>query len=155
MLLDDVTKAVVKTVRKICEKYLDPTRLEEIARKAIEEAGERSVWAESISSLKTKLDAMTKRIDKIYADRLDGLLAEDDRLYKKLCDERQRLRDQLREAQSRSEHEGQDAAMARELAQRFIDEAPSREMLLALIDRIELTNDKQIIIKFRFSDMKD
>ena len=38
---------------------------------------------------------------------------------------------------------------------RFIDEAPSREMLLALIDRIELTNDKQIIIKFRFSDMKD
>ena len=114
MLLDDVTKAVVKTVRKICEKYLDPRRLEEIARKAIEEAGERSVLAESISSLKTKLDAMTKRIDKIYADRLDGLLAEDDfdRLYKKLCDERQRLRDQLREAQSRSEHEGQDAAMA-------------------------------------------
>lgn len=45
--------------------------------------------------------------------------------------------------------------MARELAQRFIGEAPSREMLLALIDRIELTDDKQIIIKFRFSDMKD
>ena len=157
MLLDDVTKAVVKTVRKICEKYLDPTPLEEIARKAIEEAGERSVLAENTSNLKIKLDATTKRIDKIYADRLDGLLAEDDfdRLYKKLCDERQRLRDQLREAQSRSEHEGQDAAMARELAQRFIDEAPSREMLLALIDRIELTDDKQIIIKFRFSDMKD
>ena len=157
MLLDDVTKAVVKTVRKICEKYLDPTPLEEIARKAIEEAGERSVLAENTSNLKIKLDATTKRIDKIYADRLDGLLSEDDfdRLYKKLCDERQRLRDQLREAQSRSEHEGQDAAMARELAQRFIDEAPSREMLLALIDRIELTDDKQIIIKFRFSDMKD
>ena len=52
MLLDDVTKAVVKTVRKICEKYLDPRRLEEIARKAIEEAGERSVLAENISSFK-------------------------------------------------------------------------------------------------------
>ena len=157
MLLDDVTKAAVKTVRKICEKYLDPTHLEEIARRAIEDGGERSALAESISSLKTKLDATTKRIDKIYADRLDGLLAEDDfdRLYKKLYDERQRLRDQLREAQSRSEHEGQDAAMARELAQRFIDEAPSREMLLDLIDRIELTDDKQIIIKFRFYDMKD
>lgn len=157
MLLDDVTKAVVKTVRKICEKYLDPRRLEEIARKAIEEAGERSVLAENTSNLKIKLDATTKRIDKIYADRLDGLLAEDDfdRLYKKLCDERQRLRDQLREAQSRSEHEGQDAAMARELAQRFIDEAPSREMLLALIDRIELTNDKCLIIKFRFAGMQN
>lgn len=156
MLLEDVTKAVVKTVRKICEKYLDPRRLEEIARKAIEEAGERSVWAESISSLKIKLDATTKRIDKIYADRLDGLLAEDDfdRLYKKLCDERQRLRDQLQEAQSKSERVSQDAAMARELAQRFIDEAPSREMLLALIDRVELTADKCIIIQFRFSDMQ-
>lgn len=41
-----------------------------------------------------------------------------------------------------------------ELAQRFIDETPSREMLLALIDRIELTNDKCLIIKFRFSDMQ-
>ena len=110
-----------------------------------------------MSKLKTKLDAMTKRIDKIYADRLDGLLAEDDfdRLYKKLCDERQHLRDQLREAQSRSEHVSQDAAMARELAQRFIDEAPNREVLLALVDRIELTADKRIIIKFRFAGMQN
>ncbi len=157
MVLDDVTETVIEMVRKICEKYLDPTHLEEIARRAIEDGGERSALAESISSLKTKLDAMTKRIDKIYADRLDGLLAEDDfdRLYKKLCDERQRLRDQLRETQSRSEHVDQDTAMSRELAQRFIDEAPSREMLLALIDRVELTADKHIIIKFRFAGMQN
>ena len=157
MLLDGVTEAVVNTVREICETYLDPRRMEEIATTLIDEDRERSVLTDNMSKLKTKLDAMTKRIDKIYADRLDGLLAEDDfdRLYKKLCDERQRLRDQLREAQSRSEHVSQDAAMARELAQRFIDEAPNREVLLALVDRIELTADKRIIIKFRFAGMQN
>lgn len=74
--------------------------MEEIATTLIDEDRERSVLTDNMSKLKTKLDAMTKRIDKIYADRLDGLLAEDDfeRLYKKLCDERQHLRDQLREA---------------------------------------------------------
>ena len=39
--------------------------------------------------------------------------------------------------------------------QRFVDSAfTSRELLVSLIDRIELTEDKQIIIKFRFRELE-
>ena len=43
---------------------------------------------------------------------------------------------------------------AGELVQRFLDQAgESRELLVSLIERVELTKDKEIIIKFRFAQM--
>ena len=44
---------------------------------------------------------------------------------------------------------------ARELVQRFITSAyASRELLVSLIERVELTEDKQIIVKFRFRELE-
>ena len=45
---------------------------------------------------------------------------------------------------------------AKELVQRFMDSAfASRELLVSLIDRIELTEEKQVIIKFRFAELDE
>ena len=45
---------------------------------------------------------------------------------------------------------------AEELVQRFMDSAfASRELLVSLIERVELTEDKQLIIKFRFQQLND
>ena len=45
---------------------------------------------------------------------------------------------------------------ARELVQRFIETAgESRELLVSLIERVELTEDKEIIIKFRFAQLDE
>ena len=42
---------------------------------------------------------------------------------------------------------------ARELVRRFIETAgESRELLVSLIERVELTEEKEIIIKFRFRE---
>ena len=41
------------------------------------------------------------------------------------------------------------------LVQQFLDSAyTSRELLVSLIERVELTEDKQIIIKFRFRELE-
>jgi hypothetical protein len=43
----------------------------------------------------------------------------------------------------------------REIVQRFLDSAfTSRELLVSLIERIEYTADRQIIIKFRFRELE-
>lgn len=43
----------------------------------------------------------------------------------------------------------------RELVQQFLNSAyTSRELLISLIERVELTEDKQIIIKFRFRELE-
>ena len=45
---------------------------------------------------------------------------------------------------------------ARELVERFIQTAgESRELLVSLIERVELTEDKEIIIKFRFAQLDE
>ena len=42
------------------------------------------------------------------------------------------------------------------LVQQFLDSAyTSRELLVSLIERVELTEDKQIIIKFRFAQLDE
>ena len=44
---------------------------------------------------------------------------------------------------------------ARELVERFIETAgESRELLVSLIERVELTEEKEIIIKFRFHELE-
>mgnify|MGYP007010518403 FL=1 len=41
------------------------------------------------------------------------------------------------------------------LVQQFLDSAyTSRELLVSLIERVELTEDKQIIIEFRFRELE-
>ena len=41
------------------------------------------------------------------------------------------------------------------MVQQFLDSAyASRELLVSLIEQVELTEDKQIIIKFRFRELE-
>ena len=47
------------------------------------------------------------------------------------------------------------ADLAKKLVERFLDTASTnRELLVSLIERIELTADKQIIIKFHFNQLE-
>ena len=45
--------------------------------------------------------------------------------------------------------------LAKKLVERFLETASTnRELLVSLIERVELTSDKQIIIKFRFRQLE-
>ena len=44
---------------------------------------------------------------------------------------------------------------SKELVQRFLDTAcANRELLVSLIERVELTEDREIIIRFRFAELQ-
>ena len=93
----------------------------------------------------------------MYMDRLSGLLAEADfeRIYRKVKLERSLLEEKRQELELRKKSPVRTEDRAKELVQRFVDSAfTSRELLVSLIDRIELTEDKQIIIKFRFRELE-
>ena len=86
-----------------------------------------------------------------------SLLAEADfeRIYRKVKLERSLLEEKRQELELRKKSPVRTEDRAKELVQRFVDSAfTSRELLVSLIDRIELTEDKQIIIKFRFRELE-
>lgn len=152
-----VTEAVLAKVREVCEAYLDPNKLQLIAADAVEKARKVENHEAEVQSIQNKIDSLTVNLDKMYMDRLTGLLAEADfeRIYQRVKMDRTSLEEKLKELESQKESPVSTEDRARELVQQFLDSAyTSRELLVSLIERVELTEDKQIIIKFRFRELE-
>ena len=152
-----VTDAVLVKVREVCEAYLNPAELLPIAEKAVGEAQKAESHEIELQALRSKIDSLTANLDQMYLDKLSGLLAEADfeRIYQRVKLERVGLEEKLKDLERQKASPIPRKNIAKELVQRFIDSAfTSRELLVSLIERVELTEDKQIIIKFRFREME-
>ena len=150
-----VTEAVIERTRKVCEAYLNPERLRPIAAAAVAASGRVDGREEELSALHARIDSMTAHLDRMYMDRLNGLLADVDfeRLYRRIKAERTALEEKLRELEAQKKTPVPIEDRARELVQQFLHCAfTSRELLVSLIERIELTESKEIIIRFRFRE---
>ncbi len=152
-----VTEAVLAKVHEVCQAYLDANELVPIAEEAARQAKLASSVETEIQSLQSKVETMTVNLDKMYMDKLAGILSESDfqRIYLKVKEERAAIELRLGDLQEQQKAPAKTEDIARELVQRFIDSAhASRELLVSLIERIELTEEKQIIIKFRFHELE-
>ena len=150
-----VTEAVIERTREVCEAYLNPERLRPIAAAAVAASGRADGREEELSALHARIDSMTAHLDRMYMDRLNGLLADVDfeRLYRRIKAERTALEEKLRELEAQKKNPVPIEDRARELVQQFLHCAfTSRELLVSLIERIELTESKEIIIRFRFRE---
>ena len=153
-----VTDAVVAKVREVCQAYLKPDQLLPVAREAVENAGKQSSLEAELQALQSKIDSLTVNLDRMYTDRLSGLLPEADfqRIFGRIKLEREQLEEKRQELELRQKSPVRSEDRARELVQRFIETAgESRELLVSLIERVELTEDKEIIIKFRFAQLDE
>ena len=153
-----VTDAVLAKVREVCEAYLNPTELLPVAEEAVSEADKAASTEVEIQSLRNRIDALTVNLDKMYMDKLSGILSEADfqRIYLKVKDDRAQLEEQLKVLEREKENPVPKEDRAKELVQRFLESVPTnRELLFSLIERVELSEDKQIFIKFRFRGLNE
>ena len=145
-------------MREVCEAYLNPKELLPIAQRAVEQAQKGNALETELQAVQSKIDSLTANLDKVYMDRLNGLLPEADfeRIYSKVKLERSLLDEKKQELELRRKSPVPAEDRAKELVQRFMDSAfASRELLVNLIDRIELTEEKRVIIKFRFTELDE
>ena len=148
-----VTDAVIAKAREVCEASLNPRELLPMAQEAVEQAQKENAPENEMQAIQNRIDSLTDNLDKMYMDRLSGLLAETDfeRIYQRVKMERAVLEDKLKAMEAQKECPVSTEDRARALVQKFMDSAfTSRELLVSLIQRVELTEEKQIIIKFRF-----
>ena len=150
-----VTDAVIAKVREVCEACLNPDDMLSVAQRAVEQARKRNASENERQAIQSKIDSLTANLDKMYMDRLTGLLAEADfeRIYQRIKVERSSLEEKLKGMEAQKESPADTKDRSKELVQRFITLAcTNRELLVSLIERVELTQDKQRIIKFRFRE---
>ena len=82
-------------------------------------------------------------------------LSEEDfqRIYQKVKTNRTVLEDRLKSLQEQAKQPVNTEEEANALVKQFLDSAlTSREVLVSLIERVELTEEKEIVIKFRFRE---
>lgn len=152
-----VTDAVLKKVRKVCQEYLQADELLPIAEQAVKEAHQTESLDSEITALKSKIESLTAHLDKMYMDKLGGILDDKDfeRIYQRVKTERTILEQKLSDLEQPDYSPAKQEDQAKALVQRFMDSAfTSRELLVSLIERVELTEDKQIIIRFRFRQLE-
>ena len=153
-----VTEAVLEKVREICGHYLHTDKLAPIAELAIKEKQQKADIVHEISGIQAKIESLTAHLDKMYMDKLSGLLDEKDfeRIYLRVKEERTALEQKLAQVEMPDYSPAKQAELAKALVKQFVEGAyQSKELLTSLIERVELTDDKQVLIHFRFKQLDE
>ena len=148
-----VTSAVIAQVLEVCQAYLSPKILMQTALEILDEFEKHSNISVELSDITVKISRFNAKIDQIYADRLNGLLHETDFL-RILCHTNHE-REQLEKKKNRMLFNEERKLSITDSAQKLIEDfigtaANNRELLVSLIERIELSEGRDITIKFRF-----
>lgn len=157
--VEDVSNAVIDEVRKVCQNYLnylDTQKLTEKAQKQIQ--AELRKQGRDITALKTKIESIRMKIDSAYDDKLSGNIDIQtfQRIYAKLRDEEAAARTKLTELENnKKDNLSFSEDKIRDLAKRFTEsENYTRELFVSLIERIELSENKELDIHFKFPELK-
>ena len=142
-----VTKAVKKALGQILQAWTDLSHLSQIAAQTLRAADSRES-AQQEQQIRDRLRILTEKLDRVYRDRLEGTLDQEDftRIYGRLCREREALRET--DAASGIIHAQEDPEA---LANWFWNDiCGNREFLFRVLERVELTEDKKVLLHFRF-----
>lgn len=153
--VEEVTCAVLEQVREIFKKQvdgLDLNEITEVVKKRLQT--EKTKQGRDVVDMKSRLELLQSKIDQSYDDRLSGTVDEDvfQRVYKKMKEEQAVLRTniQLLERSDCSEV-FLNSKKTKELVDQFLNtEEYRRELLVRLIERVELAENKEVTIYFRF-----
>lgn len=148
-----VNQAVSAKLREICRTCLDAGRLRGIAEEAVEQAGRAGDREAETRTVQDGITALTAHLDRIYMDRLHGLLSEADfqRIYCKVKADRAALEARLQALNEREKQPPDAGEAAGLLTERFLDAVPeNRALLVSLVERVELTAEKELVLRFRF-----
>ena len=154
---EDVTNAVISNIREICKQYLERKACSDCISKLVDELQRENDIEGDVAKTTTKIDSLTSKMDKMYTDKISGLLDDADfqRHYLKMKEERARLRGRLENLNSEQSNKLVLGQTVDELIQRFLLNVDcNKELLVSLIERIELTEDKEVRIHFRFRELE-
>ncbi|MCI8384412.1 MAG: hypothetical protein HFJ33_06110, partial [Clostridia bacterium] len=113
-------------------------------------------------NIKNKIEDVSKKLDKMYMDNLNGIIADDDYFRysrdfieqkEKLIKDKNDIQDKIKILQNKVQV-NQDKEKADKVIKEFLEfEKPGKKILFELIDKIELDEFKNIYIYFNFSEL--
>ena len=154
---DILEKVILNTLKELCLNHIDRKKIKEETLKNINEDGKKNIKKE-ISFLETEINNINNNLDNIYIDKLNKVITEEqfNRVKNKLENElkikQNRHMELISDVNEKSNNE-----TSHKKIDKFIDELvsmknPSRELIVNLVDKIEIFEDKKINIKVGFNN---
>ena len=150
-----ITETVFENIKEICNEYIDKKKLEAISS-GIELEPIDNTNSE-IVLLEKRLESLNNNIDKLYMDKVNSIISEQDflRISKTIIEQRDKIQSNLYELENSHRVQSCTPTMnVEKIIDNFLKmEQPTREILCELIDKIELTKDRDLIINYNFSEI--
>ena len=159
-------KHIIYVVKKICQIYADKEIFYEIYKKFQNKTLDiREGYKKKIEQINRAIFDINNNLDKMYMDKLKGVLQEEDyvRVSGKLILERKKLNEQRQELEQKlivtedkieTKNHTKEEKELDELIENFLKfEKPDKMFLYRLINKIEIDKDKNIYIYFNFSKL--
>ena len=154
---DKLEQLILNNLKELCLKYLDKNKLKEFVIENYKNINTNNNEKE-IEILSKEINQINDNLDNIYIDKLNKTITEDqfNRVKNKLEIELDRKITRLNELKKISSEKTNEEKANKEI-EKFINKFltmnnPSRELVSSLIDRIDIFEDKRIVIKVSFSD---
>lgn len=146
--------AVIKEIQNICQQYLDKKKMKQIIDIECEEQEKSQEISKQKSLLAKSIEVLDFQIEKLYEDKLNGLINNNDfsRMYDKKVKEREESQNKLKEL-NEIKFEKQTIDYEKVMNEFLEKDNITAYMLNSLIEKIEVDNNKQATIYYKFSDL--
>lgn len=150
---DKLEHAILEEIRNMCKKYVDSVEFKNKVDEAIKKNDIKTKIQKDINIYKRKINCNLSYIDKIYEDRLNGNIDIEmfNRLTTKYKDEidvwknnKEKLEKELNKEINRK------IETLKKINEYLSFEKPNRNLLVNLIDKIFINENKQIEIHYKF-----
>lgn len=151
---EKLTNKVIDTIRERLKQYLKEEEYFELAQNVKDKTlYKKNLLQNQISTLQNKIIQLNKKIDSLYEDKMNGILGVDDfqRMYVSTLDKKQEFEKAIKELEKEKEETTHEIDLKKLVADFMSMKEVSREMIVSLVDRITVSEDKEIKIYYKFS----
>lgn len=152
--LEKVTDFVIEQIKKRCREFLDEGKYTKIASTSKDKImKDKFNIKNEILILEKKIKDINKRIDKLYEDKYNGLFEDTDftRLYTKQIESRKQAEQRIKQLREMEEKEDSSVDINKLVSDFVYMKEITRTMLVSLIDKIEISENKEITIYYKFN----
>ncbi|MBR1377078.1 MAG: recombinase family protein [Bacilli bacterium] len=156
----DLEKAVLKEIREMCKKYIDSTNFENLLKNSSKRNKAKENLQGQINACKLNIEKLNKRKNKIYFDKVDEIISLEE--YREFNN--QIVNDIIKDNEKIKSLENELAILENKInpnndytsiVKDYLKlRKPSKRLLACIIDKIIISQDKQITIKYRIKDPK-
>lgn len=152
--LEKVTDFVIEQIKSRCREFLDEEKYSILAKTSKDKIIKNKYNVKNeILILEKKIKDINKKIDKLFEDKYSGLFEEEDftRIYARQIETRKDTEERIKQLKAMEEKEDSSVDINK-LVKDFVNmKEITRTMLVSLVDKIEISENKEITIYYKFN----